>query len=242
MTEFAGYQGLAGDRSSEKVYKYRSSSFTNQMAQPMCFHIGDKVRIAGGTYVVTFPDKRIEYDLKDRIGIIKLRHSFSKYQVEVEIDGVKRLITVPETDLILQRIDTPLQDGIEKMLRECPYLTDFSIDETGNFHCKFALVAPRIDPSDLVKRLKELGEAVVKRAQNDWVMPVGMCVVDPVLRGRVVIKKKESKMTKERCIKLLESYRAEREKVAKGRKFERCLRADVVNEALEKAIELLKNG
>lgn len=52
----------------------------------------------------------------------------------------------------------------------------------------------------------------------------------------------ESKMTKERCIKLLESYRAEREKVAKGRKFERCLRADVVNEALEKAIELLKNG
>ena len=54
--------------------------------------------------------------------------------------------------------------------------------------------------------------------------------------------KPESKMTKERCIKLLESYRAEREKVAKGRKFERCLRADVVNEALEKAIELLKNG
>lgn len=54
--------------------------------------------------------------------------------------------------------------------------------------------------------------------------------------------KPESKMTKERCIKLLEAYRAEREKVAKGRKFERCLRDDVVNEALEKAIELLKNG
>lgn len=55
-------------------------------------------------------------------------------------------------------------------------------------------------------------------------------------------QKPESKMTKDRCIKLLESYRAEREKVAKGRKFERCLRDDVVNEALEKAIELLKNG
>ena len=54
--------------------------------------------------------------------------------------------------------------------------------------------------------------------------------------------KPESKMTKERCIKLLEAYRAEREKVAKGRKFERCLREEVVNEALEKAIELLKNG
>ena len=54
--------------------------------------------------------------------------------------------------------------------------------------------------------------------------------------------KPESKMTKERCIKLLESYRAEREKVAKGRKFERCLRDNVVNEALERAIELLKGG
>lgn len=52
--------------------------------------------------------------------------------------------------------------------------------------------------------------------------------------------KPESKMTKDRCIKLLESYRAEREKVAKGRKFERCLRDEVVNEALERAIELLK--
>lgn len=52
--------------------------------------------------------------------------------------------------------------------------------------------------------------------------------------------KPEGKMTKERCIKLLEAYRAEREKVAKGRKFERCLRDSVVNEALERAIELLK--
>ena len=52
----------------------------------------------------------------------------------------------------------------------------------------------------------------------------------------------ESKMTKSRCIKLLESYRAEREKIAKGRKFERCLRESVVNEALERAIELLKGG
>ena len=52
--------------------------------------------------------------------------------------------------------------------------------------------------------------------------------------------KPESKMTKERCIKLLEAYRDEREKVAKGCKFERCLRDSVVNEALERAIELLK--
>lgn len=50
------------------------------------------------------------------------------------------------------------------------------------------------------------------------------------------------KMSKSRCVKLLESYRAEREKVKKGRKFERCLCGSVVDEALERAIELLKGG
>lgn len=50
----------------------------------------------------------------------------------------------------------------------------------------------------------------------------------------------DGKMSKSRCVKLLESYRAEREKVKKGRKFERCLRDSVVDEALERAIELLK--
>ena len=49
----------------------------------------------------------------------------------------------------------------------------------------------------------------------------------------------DGKMSKSRCVKLLESYRAEREKVKNGRKFERCLRDSVVDEALERAIELL---
>ncbi len=52
----------------------------------------------------------------------------------------------------------------------------------------------------------------------------------------------DKKMSKSRCVKLLESYRAERDKVKKGRKFERCLRDSVVDEALERAIELLKGG
>ena len=52
----------------------------------------------------------------------------------------------------------------------------------------------------------------------------------------------DGKMSKSRCVKLLESYRAERDKVKKGRKFERCLRDSVVDEALERAIELLKGG
>ena len=55
-------------------------------------------------------------------------------------------------------------------------------------------------------------------------------------------KDEDKKMSKSRCVKLLESYRAEREKVKKGRQFERCLRDSVVDEALERAIELLKGG
>ena len=49
-------------------------------------------------------------------------------------------------------------------------------------------------------------------------------------------------MSKEKCIELLERYRAERDKLAKGRRFELRLRDNVVNEALERAIELLKGG
>lgn len=55
-------------------------------------------------------------------------------------------------------------------------------------------------------------------------------------------KDEDKKMSKSRCVKLLESYRAEREKVKNGRKFERCLRDSVVDEALERAVELLKGG
>jgi hypothetical protein len=68
--------------------------------------------------------------------------------------------------------------------------------------------------------------------------------VDPAVPGgdKNCVSVVDGKMSKSRCIKLLESYRAEREKVKKGRKFERCLRDSVVDEALERAIELLKGG
>ena len=66
--------------------------------------------------------------------------------------------------------------------------------------------------------------------------------VDPAVPGgdKNGVSVVDGKMSKSRCVKLLESYRAEREKVKKGRKFERCLRDSVVDEALERAIELLK--
>ena len=68
--------------------------------------------------------------------------------------------------------------------------------------------------------------------------------VDPAVPGgdKNGVSVVDGKMSKSRCIKLLKSYRAERDKVKKGRKFERCLRDSVVDEALERAIELLKGG
>ena len=165
---------------------------------PIVFKEGDKVLFIGGIYVISYPDKCVEYDMKDRTGIIKSRFSFSKYRVEVEIDGVKRQVIASETDIRLQqRIATPFSDAIEYYQK----ILEKDIDMPDFMACRIA---------------------------------------NPV--GKIVPDKSESKMTKERCIKLLESYRAERDKVQKGRKFERCLRFDVVNEALEKAIELLKGG
>jgi len=153
---------------------------------PIVFKEDDKVLFIGGIYVISYPDKRVEYDMKDRTGIIKSRFSFSKYLVEVEIDGVKRQVIASETDIQKYRIDTPFYDFL-------------------------------------------------KRCENELLRYDVSC--DVAKGGH---EASGSKMTKERCIKLLESYRAERDKVQKGRKFERCLRFDVVNEALEKAIELLK--
>ncbi|MBQ9655952.1 MAG: hypothetical protein IJV38_08015 [Prevotella sp.] len=68
--------------------------------------------------------------------------------------------------------------------------------------------------------------------------------VDPAVPGvdKNGVSVVDGKMSKSRCVKLLESYRAERDKLKNGRKFERCLRDSVVDEALERAIELLKGG
>ena len=218
------------------------------------FKVGESVRFTGGTFTLTYPDKRVEYTLKGRVGVIKevinilLSHS---YRIDVEIDGKQRQVFATEKDLESGRIATPLGDKIEEILKNCPYLTEFSIDESGNYTWKFSKVAPMMGPKDLMKRLQEIGETAVRRAVDEmdrvnvrkglFIEPIGLCL-DPEHRGKIVFKKSESQMTKERCIKLLESYRAEREKVAKGRKFERCLRDSVVNEAIERAIELLKEG
>ncbi len=194
------------------------------------FKVGESVRFTGGTFTLTYPDKRVEYTLKGRVGVIKevinvlLSHS---YRVDVEIDGKQRQVFATEKDLESGRIGTPFSsmiEDIEKMARNA---------------CLSAIIDKSLKDMkhviDLFEKGKEFGkDCTVTYEEKD---------------GRILIKNQqeyakqpESKMTKERCIKLLESYRAEREKVAKGRKFERCLRDGVVNEAIERAIELLKEG
>jgi len=90
---------------------------------------------------------------------------------------------------------------------------------------------------------KELSDqmASIRKAVNHsrYVLGIDLCHYYSKIPEK---KDEDKKMSKSRCVKLLESYRAEREKVKKGRKFERCLRDSVVDEALERAIELLKGG
>lgn len=83
-----------------------------------------------------------------------------------------------------------------------------------------------------------------ERRFNEYARNIIKGVVDPAVPGgdKNGVSVVDGKMSKSRCVKLLESYRAERDKVKKGRKFERCLRDSVVDEALERAIELLKGG
>lgn len=104
--------------------------------------------------------------------------------------------------------------------------------------CNYDIFGCNFDKSWL-KSFEDLSEKI---KSDRYSLRVDLGNVYPKMPESKSESKPESKMTKERCIKLLEAYRAEREKIAKGRKFERCLRACVVDEALEKAIELLKGG
>jgi hypothetical protein len=97
------------------------------------------------------------------------------------------------------------------------------------FFSDFAFPMTKDKIEEYEKKLNEYARNIIKG-------------VDPAVPGgdKNGVSVVDGKMSKSRCVKLLESYRAEREKVKKGRKFERCLRDSVVDEALERAIELLK--
>lgn len=178
---------------------------------------GDLVRFKSGKYVVTTQKKRIEYDLKDHIG--KVKNVFDGgvvCEVNILLDGMYYDVKVACSDLL--KFDPNERYG------RIPF------DVTKSF-------------SNLIKKWENEHSRVLIKFDVD--AETAEKIRKNFMRGNVPVLhglEPAQKMTKARCIKLLESYRAEREKIAKGRKFERCLRDSVVNEALERAIELLKGN
>lgn len=210
------------------------------------FKEGDSVRFTGGTYVIQDVGKRIEYDMNGRIGTIKsvskelsapypiMRVTFDivySYRVEVEIEGVKRQVYAKESELELGRIATPFTSMLasaDRIVRNARL--NSILDKTyKDLESYLSKVKTEVDNA-IVGVVWENGRLVVKNNQDYATMP-----------KKDEEKKPESKMSKDRCIKLLERFRAEREKLERGRKFELRLRNSVVDEALERAIELLKS-
>ena len=225
------------------------------------FRFGERVRFLADTYVLETSGKCKEYELRGLTGVVIGNLVGNKYLVEVVKDDVTLQFSVGENEIEKCRIATPLGDKIEQILKDYPYITDFEIDGKGNYHWSFAKTPREVNISSLMCRLNALGEAFVKLAESELdrvkvrealsfgpielphFIPHGICL-DPEHRGKIVFKKEDDKkvMSKEKCISLLERYRAERDKIEKGRRFELRLRNSVVNEAIERAIALLKSG
>lgn len=234
------------------------------------FRKGDLVVLRLKEIVVSdTSSRRIVLKCFGRVGTIEdvVNYVFGiDYNVKLSCDGSDYVIRVNEHDL--GEFHAPDYRSMYSAIKKSP-VTDYEIRTDGVFYVlkdgsRWNIVTGEKmpDSSQAIDSVKVMDALHVSDHSRRIDTPLQRIIeamgkkipsfVDPnryVLKvdlGNVYAKmpepesKPESKMTKERCIKLLEAYMAEREKVAKGRKFERCLRDDVVNEALEKAIELLK--
>lgn len=227
------------------------------------YKVGDMAKVLRGECVVQLPGKRIVYDCKNVVGRVsrveckEVRFEGSNefiesapiYGIDVHFEGVLRTIEVKEDDLTTVSLGE-LMDYFD--------VDSFDYDVyAGKIFIKLKKKgdAPKREHivfgggrdygkswlQEFDKWNERIKESLLNPKRYSLTIDFGMDYAklpkpEPVNDGH------EMKMPKERCIKLLESYRAEREKVAKGRKFERCLRDSVVNEAIERAIELLKEG
>lgn len=198
---------------------------------------------------VQMPDKLVVLDLRHAVGRIEKFLGYG-YEVYVRYKGEDFTLCFPEC--MLHAVE-------DTYLNRLKVSHQVAITATGtDMYFKFAdgsmygMDGNRKDPSgDQAKRpdhivfgggrdygkscLQEIGEALSKL--NETAKKTRFSLKVDLGKDYATLP-----MPKQRCIKLLEAYRAEREKVAKGRKFERCLRDSVVNEAIERAIELLKEG
>jgi len=167
-------------------------------------------------------------------GVVDCGKEETEYHVDVNMPakGVVLKVKVKESALLsryeyAQKVIGDLMKKTRKHLDGFFTVNPLPIHSFGFSDFAFPMTKDKIEEYE--KKLNECARNIIKGV--DSAMPGGdkngVSVVD-------------GKMSKSRCVKLLESYRAERDKVKKGRKFERCLRDSVVDEALERAIELLK--
>ena len=221
----------------------------------MEFNVGDVILVNPGTHVVVYGN---DVNIGGKKGTIK-KVCDQGFDVEFKENGSVYQFYVPKS--CVKKVD-PLKDaidGINKMaasicmdavIRKCFKDIDEIIKRMVLDHDR-KIVDSAIRNTELPKIRVDLGVVIPKKDKFkiqdlDMIKLRDMLKmpefeIDPV-HGIVIKEDKKTKMSKERCVKLLERYRAEREKLRNGRRFELCLRQNVVDEALERAIELLKGG
>ena len=205
------------------------------------YKIGDLVRFKDDKLEV-YSDKfvTLNFDLSDALGkvtgTIDMGPDGIFYHVDVKLNGMTLNLRMKEDQLL-----TPLE-YLNKKVSECfsnRILPTFNPDRNSwmkDLIEKWEKEHPlNFDPAIVFPHRYIFGVDLAK---------VPLCEnPSPVVVGKVKKFAEEAaakKMSKSRCIKLLESYVAGRAKVKSGRKFERCLRDSVVDDALARAIELLK--
>lgn len=235
------------------------------------YKVGDVAKVLRGECVVQLPGKRIVYDCKNVVGRVsrvecksvrfegsnEFIESAPTYNVDVHFDGVTRtIIDVKEDNLTTVSLGE-LADYFDVDSFDydvCAGKIFMKLKKKGDAPKREHIVfgGGRNYGKSWFQEIRELNERIkesrlnIKGISEDTAQELINRI--NAIRSQVYAKmpesesKPESKMPKQRCIKLLEAYRAERDKVAKGRRFERCLRDGVVNEAIERAIELLKEG
>ena len=210
----------------------------------MCkFRIGELVRFRDSeTRVSVIPGMSVMMktdNLSGRVtGVVDCGKKETKYLVDMNMPAKGVVLKVRESALLSRSeyIDDLMKKAkrVRTKILRTDNPTPFGIRSSGKpidsfIFSDFAFPMTKDKIEEYEKQINEYARYILKG-------------VDSAVAGgdKSAVSVVDKKMSKSRCVKLLESYRAEREKVKKGRKFERCLRDSVVDEALERAIELLK--
>lgn len=209
------------------------------------FKVGELCGFNADEAKVQMPDKFVVLNLRHAVGRIEKFLGYG-YEVYIRYKGDDYLLCFPECmlhaveDTYLNRIKVSHQSEIVATGTGMYY--KFGDGSMYGMDGKPYVVLSE-ETCKMMDRIKVREALSFGTIELSHFVPLGICL-DPEHRGKIVFKKEDDKkaMSKDKCISLLERYRAERDKVEKGRRFELRLRNSVVNEAIERAIALLKSG